>query len=1026
MKKLYIFILLIILVSNSLVYSQFGKNKVQYEEFDWKFINSPNFIIYYNSGSKYLAEFTAFSAEKALASLKNNLKFNLNKRIPLIVYNSHNQFQQSNTISSYMPEGVGGVTELFKNRIVLPFQGDYAQFDHVIHHELVHGYINDFFYGGTLRSAISSNALFDFPLWMNEGLAEYQSIGDMNTETDMFMRDLIVSEQLPKLKHLDGYLSYRGGQTFYWYVAENYGKDKILDLIHQLRINRNVDIAFKNVFKLDLDEFGEKWERDLKKYFLPDLSKYENPKDYATQITFHTKDQTFYNSSPTISPDGKKMVYISAPGGVFGIFIKVLDEKGEGEKIISSSRSQDFEDLNMLSPGISWDPSGKKIAISAKSGGEDAIYIYDVTQDDYERFRLGIKSISSVVWSPDGNSLAFIGSNIDRSDIYTYNLKTKKIINVTNDIFSEKTIIWSNDSKNIYFISDRDNYTNRNNLTSNFKIWNFDFYKSDIYKINVETSNITRITFDPKNNKTSLAINQDESKLLYVSDKNGIGNVYSLDFKTNEIIPLTNSLTGITQISLAKDNSKLLFTTQADGGYDIYMLKFPFDKKLNLIELPLTTFKSNELTNEAEADDEIKSTIDSLPIVAEVQAQNNYGEFEVTFDSQKLVEPNRNIIQTENSIVTSALSDTNSQFQEFDYKTEFSIDLAMTNPSYTNFYGYQGTSQIMISDIFGDHRFYIMFNLVYDLKNSQLFFAYQNLSNIIDYTYSLLHNTILYQDYNGSIFRFRDVGLGFNASYPFSLFDRLELSTDLKYLSKENIYVPGQNNIDRFLIIPSIQYVFDNTLWRFYGPFDGWRYFFNITASPKLYDQGAGFATFSTDIRKYLPIGNYMSLALRGAAAMSFGVNAQNFYMGGTENWLNFRSNYLNNLLDDPIDFAFMAFQMPLRGWNVNEISGNKFFLMNAEFRFPLLTALVAGPLPVLIQGINGAVFFDIGGAWTDNFQSYEELYGRKIPKNLLMSTGIGIRSSFLGIPLKIDVAWRNEYDLWSEPYWLFSIGYDF
>ena len=50
-----------------------------------------------------------------------------------------------------MEEGVGGVTELFKNRVVVPFEGNYKQFRHVIHHELVHAVINEMFYGGSIQ-----------------------------------------------------------------------------------------------------------------------------------------------------------------------------------------------------------------------------------------------------------------------------------------------------------------------------------------------------------------------------------------------------------------------------------------------------------------------------------------------------------------------------------------------------------------------------------------------------------------------------------------------------------------------------------------------------------------------------------------------------------------------------------------------------------------------------------------------------------------------------------------------------------
>ena len=127
----------------------FGQNKVQYRDFDWKFISSPNFDVYYYGDEIDLANFTMEASIEAYEQIAKHLRWNLKKRVSIIVYHSHNEFQQTNVVGVYMQEGIGGVTELFKNRVVIPFEGDYKAFRHVIHHELVHAMINDLIYGGS-------------------------------------------------------------------------------------------------------------------------------------------------------------------------------------------------------------------------------------------------------------------------------------------------------------------------------------------------------------------------------------------------------------------------------------------------------------------------------------------------------------------------------------------------------------------------------------------------------------------------------------------------------------------------------------------------------------------------------------------------------------------------------------------------------------------------------------------------------------------------------------------------------------
>ena len=155
MLKLYLIILLSL--GSALFGQSFGQNKVQYREFDWDFISSPNFDVYYYGDEIDLATFTMEAANEAYEQIGKHLRWNLKKRVPIIVYHSHNEFQQNNAVGVYMSEGIGGVTELFKNRVVIPFEGDYKAFRHVIHHELVHAMINDLIYGGRMQNEVAKH-----------------------------------------------------------------------------------------------------------------------------------------------------------------------------------------------------------------------------------------------------------------------------------------------------------------------------------------------------------------------------------------------------------------------------------------------------------------------------------------------------------------------------------------------------------------------------------------------------------------------------------------------------------------------------------------------------------------------------------------------------------------------------------------------------------------------------------------------------------------------------------------------------
>jgi outer membrane protein assembly factor BamA len=162
---------------------------------------------------------------------------------------------------------------------------------------------------------------------------------------------------------------------------------------------------------------------------------------------------------------------------------------------------------------------------------------------------------------------------------------------------------------------------------------------------------------------------------------------------------------------------------------------------------------------------------------------------------------------------------------------------------------------------------------------------------------------------------------------------------------------------------------------------------------------------------------------------MSLGPDPQKFFIGGVDNWFNRFFGVAGWPFQNPEDFAFTRPGWPLRGYALNERNGTQYFVANAELRFPLLFALQAGPLPSLFQGLQGQFFFDAGGAWDQNGVAGTTIGNVRIPSTrpIIFSTGAGVRSLALGLPLRFDIAWRQEASgKMSSPIYLFSLGGDF
>ena len=1003
----------------------FGKNKVQYTKFSWNFIQSDHFDIYFSNGGQYIAEFTASVAESAYATISKSFRYQLVNRVPMIVYNSHNDFQQTNVIGEYLEEGIGGVTELFKNRVVLPFEGEYKKFRHVIHHELVHAVINDMFYGGSIQSIIANNITLQLPLWLNEGLAEYEAL-KWDTDSDMFLRDATVHEYLPTINLLYGYFAYRGGQSVFWYIANKYGDQKIGEILNRIKSTRSVEAGFRGSIGLGIEELSERWQKEQKVTYWPDIAKREEPADYARRLTDHRKDGGFYNTSPAISPQGDRIAFISNRNDYFDVFIMNTVDGSIIQKLVNGQQTNNLEELHLLTPGISWSPDGKRIALAAKAGDQDAILLINTENGDQEKLTFALDGIFSVDWSPKGDQLAFVGNTSHQSDIYAFNLATKKLTNLTNDIFSDTHPAWSPDGATIYFSSDRGSNTGGTSAD----MQSYDYHQYDLYSVNVVSKSIERLTDWPNSDETSAVVSPNGKKVLFISDRNGVNNMYVMDLETKKTQPITNSLSGVYQLMLSKDGTKLAFSSLNHAGFDIFLMRNPFERDLKIAELEPTEYYKNIV---ASRDVKERPVAVKSPAVVE-DTTHLYGrDVQIDFSNYVFKDTYEENVPKDSS--TARLPkiadnvDEKGKYKVNKYKLNFTPDIIYANAGYDTFYGVNGSTVMAFSDILGDHQIVFVTNLLLDLKNSDYGLQYYYLPERVDFGIGGFHSARFVIVNNGSLYRFRTYGANASASYPIDKFNRVNFGLTWYNISKENLEQLNEPVQNRTVLVPGISYTHDTALWGYTAPVNGTRYRFDLFGTPKLGANGLSFANITGDYRTYIRLGRNYSIALRVAGGGSFGQNPQKFIIGGVENWINrtFEGGYVP--LENAEDYIFLQTGLPLRGYNYNAAIGSRYGLFNFEFRYPLFAFLQAGPLPIGLQSIAGAMFFDMGAAWDrerDFVAFTKDAKEHVVTRDLLMGMGMGARIFFLAFLVRFDVAWAWNVDGFSVPKYYLSLGADF
>ena len=1006
----------LVLFSATAVHAQyFGKNKVNYTAFDWMFIQTENFDIYYTEGGYEIALIASRIAEDAYRQLSEHWNYSPRNRIPLLVYKSFNDFSQTNVILDVIEEGTGGFTELFKNRVVIPWEGSLAKFKHVIHHELTHAMYFDMLYGGVVESIVGREYLFQLPLWFAEGLAEHESQYWSN-EADMIVRDGIITGYLPQIKNIyGGYLVYKGGESFFKFLQEEYGGGTRIagDILQSLRKTKNLENSFKSITGKDLEELSKEWHRKLKADHWPEVAGREISEDFATRLTDHMEIRNYLNVNPAINPTGDKIAFLTDRNGYKEIMLmsaidgKILDTVVRGEK------AGEYEEMHWLRGGITWSPDGTMIAFAAKAGKSDAIHIHKVEEGGYNTIITpDMDAVYSPDWSPDGSKILFCGIKNNKLDLFTIDLETMEYRRLTNDYFDELNPRWSPDAKKIVFSSDRMDAPYDyaiNEMNGNYDLFVMDADGSDIKRVTTNAFNDIDPSWSP-----------DGTKIVFVSDRNGISNLYYLDINEMTVTPLTNLLTGCSSPWWSPDDTKIAFTSFKEGGWDVYILKRPLKRNMDIESIKPTAYRTQTLRN--------LGTPDSTAFTEIILHNDGSGQELVADD-----------------------------LPERKYRLKFSPDMFNAFASYNTFYGLGGMGQLSLSDIMGNHRVYLGANLMYTLEESDLAFQYWNLKHHTNYGISAFHYKTYYRSYNWNIFSDRIYGGSVITSYPFSKFTRQDLSVNYLRLQRDS-YKISQYSYHSYYT-PTIfehteldavstftlksDFVRDTTLWGYTGPVNGKRYKFNVEYGPPLSLTDLSFTTVELDYRRYHRIGRRHTFLTRFSGGASFGDEPRMFFLGGTDNWLNARISSIPYYMEDLDDLFFARFPFPLRGYKYYQEYGRRYFLANFEFRFPFIDYLALGwPLPIALGNISGVLFTDIGSAWYRPVGVEEEtgkvIYDKTFHgggltsgsfelDDIKMSYGFGMRMNLGFAVLRLDSAWQtniNEQE--PKPMFSFSLGPEF
>ena len=840
-----------------------GQNKIVYDTFDWSIYQSTHFDVYHYSREKATLQKVVSMAESAYDELSRRLNYQIPKRVPIIYYSTHAEFEQNNIELNFIPEGVGAFAEPARNRMVLPIDVPDEKLQALIQHELTHVFQYEILFGGKLSRALTANP----PTWFMEGMASYFG-NDEDDKDRMYLRDAVNSDLIPPITkvQIDGYAAYRYGHAVFDFIESEWGKDGVRDFVFEFRsfLGRDISVALRRTFEIQPDDFDLKFRRYLRRKFLPLLAVKGEASEYGERFR--------------VGPPGRGSVEIGAAPSPSGDFIATLttyaDEVDIGllsvrdrklYKNLSPGRTTKYEYLvgQYLTTGpesgrdLSFAPDGDRIAVFGRQERGRKLLIFSAKGGGLlERISVTPDVPMAPAWSPSGNEIVFSAIEGNSRDIFLIDLKSHAVRNLTNDPAYDEAPVFSPDGKYIY---------HSKIVGGRSKIVRFPL---------ADPTKVEQVTWGEGADEDP-AFSPDGKRLYYASSRGGIYNIYGQDLATGELVQYTDVIgaaVGPASFIGPDGQEKVVFSGFQGLRFQLYMAdaKKPF-KKLD------------------------EKAAEPKPLQAEA-AGGFVPAVEVAVDPEKISRPKFKLFLDNASLIAGINSD-----QTF-------------------------VSQVLLSfsDYLGDRRAFFQFDSVSSFSNFRL--GYFSIGHRFQWGAQVYDQRSYYYGYDaqtGATIRdqriSRDTGVSLQGTYPFTRYTRLDgnigflsRSLDVPLLqtnvdgSQYYVYEPRSDNVPT----AGLGFSNDTTRYAYFGPHSGHRLDVNVQYTPSF---KTGESTLSFDVfadgRLYLPLSRRVLFAFRAFAASSTGAAPTVYSFGGLDT---LRGYDYATVIGNKIFYVNSEFRFPL------------------------------------------------------------------------------------------------------------------
>lgn len=1004
----------------------FGKNRIQYKQFDWQYLSSENFDVYYYDNRRKVANEAIQYLEGEFDRITDLIGYPPYLKTKVFLYNSISDLQQSNIGLNHTAFNVGGETEFVKPYVEIAHPGTVDQFKEQLIFKMTELMVNEMMFGGSLKDMFQNAVLLNLPEWFIRGASSYASKG-WNAEMDDYIRQLVRTKKINKALKLTGDEAELVGQSVWNYIVERYGPSSISNILNYTRVIRNEQKSVLITLGISFKQLISDW----KKYYTDMEEKvnqsYIAPQDTARLRKNHSRTATF--TTVKISPDGKNIAYAENDRGRFVVKIKSLENNKE-ITILTSGNKVFRQEVDRNVPLISWADKNTLGVIGVRYG-EYVFWLYDLTTKsklprELDRF----SNIRSFDFSGNGR-LAILSADFEgQNDLFLISSRRDRTRRLTNDLYDDFDPTFIPNSNSIVFSSNRTNDTT-NTIVKGIKSipTNYDLY---LYDLDTTTNVVHRLTNTLSKDFYPLALNNDQ--IYYLSDQRGIVNIFKYEISTSIYSQVTNYNTSIKEYDIDFNNRALATVMDKELKEDIFLTR-PFNLNRQVFtpatrrkevqqakaiierrkkEAPQKGISIKELINSRlrEKTDSANQAVSRPDTLKQKMHPDSIDTDNYVFEDEVAVPPQPvdtiSAKSNEIDVVLDEIINTDDyEFEDdavklnrpsetflnrymkarettrirgpFPYEPKFTYENVITNFVIDPLRGFSVKLETQMNDMLENYRFFGGIQTAFDWKSGDIYGEVQYLPHRVDYSARIDRKVIFWDGAtNQQKYTWQKVEIG--ASLPLTVRTRITLKPFLgytRYVDRGSDSSPGAPPVflpsaDQFYAGSKIELVYDNSLTTGLNIIEGTRGKVNFTHYEGIGSKQASFSQIAVDVRHYQPIYKEIVFALRGFTGTFFGNSPKSYTLGGMDNWFGNRTNKQGT--GNPLangegynnNLIFTEFATSLRGFNYATQYGHSVALANAELRVPLIRALSSGPITSnFFRNMQLTAFYDIGTSWS-------------------------------------------------------------